>query len=129
MTGTDRERDVTEHTNNEHHIVSPGVYLGIIGTLMLLTFVTIKVATVDLGRWNIVVALVIATFKAILVVLYFMHAKFSPRRTQLVIIAGIFWLGILLFMTMSDYISRVDYRRIRYPLGSEIVLIHTNPNV
>jgi hypothetical protein len=45
-----------------------------------------------------------------------MHAKYSPRRTQLVIIAGIFWLAILLFMTMSDYISRIDYRGVRSPL-------------
>jgi hypothetical protein len=45
-----------------------------------------------------------------------MHAKYSPKRTKLVIIAGIFWLLILLFMTLSDYASRIDYRGVRFPM-------------
>ena len=100
---------------NTHHIVPTGTYLAIILTLMALTGITVWAAFVDLGRFNIVVALVIATLKATLVVLFFMHAKYSPKRTQLVIIAGIFWLAILLFMTISDYISRIDYRGVRSP--------------
>lgn len=91
------------------------MYLTIILTLMALTGITVWAAFVDLGRFNIVVALAIATCKATLVVLFFMHAKYSPKRTQLVILAGIFWLAILLFMTMSDYISRIDYRGLRSP--------------
>jgi len=75
---------------------------------------------VDLGRFNIVVALAIATIKATLVVLFFMHAKYVPRRTKLVIMAGIFWLALLLFMTLSDYFSRVDYRNIRYPISQNV---------
>lgn len=110
--------------NGSHHIVSPTTYVMIILTLMALTGITVWAAFVDLGPFNIVVALAIATCKGTLVVLFFMHAKYSPRRTQLVIIAGIFWLAILLFMTMSDYISRIDYRGVRSPLtrvtGSEL---------
>ncbi len=106
--------------NGSHHIVSPGMYLTIILTLMALTGLTVAAAFVDLGKFNIVVALAIATAKATLVVLFFMHAKYTPRRTQLVIIAGIFWLAILLFMTMSDYISRVDYRGVRFPMSQAI---------
>jgi cytochrome c oxidase subunit 4 len=106
--------------NGSHHIVSPGIYLTIILTLMGLTGLTIVAAFVDLGKFNIVVALVIATAKATLVVLFFMHAKYTPRRTQMVIIAGIFWLAILLLMTMSDYISRVDYRGVRFPVSQAI---------
>ncbi len=106
--------------NGSHHIVSPGIYLTIILTLMALTGLTVAAAFVDLGKFNIVVALAIATAKATLVVLFFMHAKYTPRRTQLVIIAGIFWLAILLFMTMSDYISRVDYRGVRFPMSQAI---------
>ena len=52
--------------------------------------------------------------------LFFMDAKYSPRRTQLVIIAGIFWLAILLFMTLSDYESRVDYRGVRFPMTQNV---------
>ena len=105
---------MSEHEPTEH-IVSPGVYLTIILTLLVLTGVTVWAAYVNLHQFNIVVALAIATVKATLVVLFFMHAKYVPKRTQLVIFAGIFWLGLLLFMTMSDYISRVDYRGIRFP--------------
>jgi len=99
---------VSEQGHTEH-IVKPGTYLAIITTLLALTGLTVTAAYINLGRFNIVVALVIATIKATLVVLFFMHAKYSPRRTQLVIFAGIFWLAILLFMTLSDYVSRVDY--------------------
>lgn len=107
---------MAEHEEHTEHIVPPGVYAAIITTLLVLTLITVWAAFVDLGRFNIVVALLIATIKATLVVLFFMHAKYVPERTKLVIIAGIFWLGLLLFMTMSDYLSRVDYRNIRYPM-------------
>jgi cytochrome c oxidase subunit IV len=107
---------VSEHEHTEH-IVPPGTYLGIILTLLFLTALTVAAAFVNLGRFNIVVALAIATLKATLVVLFFMHAKYSPKRTKLVIMAGIFWLIILLFMTLSDYASRVDYRGVRYPIS------------
>ncbi len=98
------------------HVVPPGVYAGIISTLVILTLLTVYAAYVDLGRFNIVVALGIATMKATLVVLFFMHAKYVPKRTKLVIMAGIFWLALLLFMTLSDYVSRVDYRGVQYPM-------------
>jgi cytochrome c oxidase subunit 4 len=94
----------------EHHIVSPKVYFTIFGALMICTMLTVFAAEVDLNKYfsglNIIVALTIAVFKASLVVLFFMHAKYSPKRTQLVIIASVFWLAIMLFMTMSDYVSR-----------------------
>ena len=96
------------------------MYATIITTLLILTGITVGAAYVNLGRFNIVVALAIATIKATLVVLIFMHAKYAPERTKLVIIAGIFWLALLLFMTMSDYLSRVDYRNIRYPMTQVI---------
>jgi cytochrome c oxidase subunit 4 len=92
------------------------MYLAIITTLLVLTGLTVGAAFVNLGRFNIVVALLIATVKATLVVLIFMHAKYAPERTKLVIIAGVFWLALLLFMTLSDYASRVDYRGVRYPM-------------
>lgn len=110
-----------EHTN---HIVQPGTYIAIILTLLFLTALTVAAAYVNLGPFNIVVALVIATIKATLVVLFFMHAKFSPKRTQLVIVAGIFWLIILLFMTLSDYATRVDYRGVRFPVSETFSQSH-----
>ena len=111
------ENDHIEHTE---HIVPPTTYAVIIVTLLCMTAATIAAAYVNLGKFNIVVALGIATLKATLVVLFFMHAKYSPKRTQLVIIAGVFWLGILLVMTLSDYETRVDYRGVQFPFSQRI---------
>jgi len=95
---------------SEHHIVSPKIYFIIFSVLMICTVLTVTAAEVDLNAYfrglNVIVALTIAVFKASLVVLFFMHAKYSAKRTQLVIIASVFWLAIMLFMTMSDYVTR-----------------------
>ena len=88
------------------HIVPPKVYIGIFLSLMVLTAAAVAAAYVNLGAFNIVVALAIATLKATLVVLYFMHARYSPKRTQLVIISAVFWLAIMLALTLSDYGTR-----------------------
>jgi cytochrome c oxidase subunit IV len=95
---------------SEHHIVSPKIYFAIFAALMVCTGLTVWAAEVDLNHifagMNIVVALTIATLKASLVVLFFMHGKYSSKRTQMVIICSMFWLAIMLFMTMSDYLTR-----------------------
>jgi cytochrome c oxidase subunit IV len=88
------------------HVVSPKIYVVILLALLLGTYLTVSAALRDFGPWNIVIALTIATTKATLVVLYFMHARYSSKRTQLVIISGVFWLAILLFLTLSDYFTR-----------------------
>jgi len=73
---------------------------------MLGTFVTVFAAKRDFGPINIVIALGIATIKAALVILFFMHGKYSSRRTKLVIISGFFWLAIMLGLTLADYSTR-----------------------
>ena len=96
---------------SDHHIVSPKIYFTIFGALMICTILTVVAAEIDLNQYfsglNIIVALTIAVFKASLVVLFFMHGKYSPKRTQLVIVASVFWLAVMLFMTMSDYVTRL----------------------
>jgi len=89
------------------HISSIKLYVGIFLTLMVLTSITIAVAYVNLGQMNKVVALGIASFKATLVVLYFMHVKYASRLTKLIVVSGLFFLAILLGLTMSDYSSRM----------------------
>jgi len=88
------------------HVVSPKIYVVILLALLLGTFLTVQAALRDFGPWNIVIALAIASAKAILVILYFMHARYSPKRTQLVIVCAAFWLVILLALTATDYIKR-----------------------
>jgi cytochrome c oxidase subunit IV len=90
------------------HVVSPKIYVVILLALLLGTYLTVSAALRDFGPWNIVIALAIATTKATLVVLYFMHARYSPKRTQLVIVCSVFWLAILLALTLADYETRHD---------------------
>ena len=88
------------------HVVPTKVYFAVFAALLVLTATTTAVSFLDLGPWNTVVALVIAFLKATLVVLFFMHVKYSPRLTQIVIAGGLFWLAILLALTLSDFLSR-----------------------
>jgi cytochrome c oxidase subunit 4 len=88
------------------HVVPRKVYFAVFATLMVLTAVTVFVAFRDLGPWNTVVAMGIAVTKATLVVLYFMHLRYSDRLTRIVIASGFFWFGILVVLALSDYISR-----------------------
>ena len=89
------------------HIVSAKTYVGIWIALMCLTVITATVAFVDLGPLNTVVALVIATFKALLVVLIFMHVKYaSEKLTKMVIASSLFWLLLLLLLSLADYLTR-----------------------
>jgi cytochrome c oxidase subunit 4 len=88
------------------HIIPTRVYYAIFAILMLCTYATVQVAFFDLGRLNAVVALTIAVFKAVLVVLFFMHVRYSTRLTWVVVIGAVFWLGILLLLTSGDYLTR-----------------------
>ena len=96
----------TDDVHDNIHIVPTRVYYIIFLVLMLCTYVTWQVAYFDLGPMNTVVALTIAVFKATLVVLFFMHVKYSTRLTWAVVLGSIFWLGILLTLTLSDYVTR-----------------------
>jgi cytochrome c oxidase subunit 4 len=89
------------------HILSSKLYWGIWALLIVLTGVTAWVATLDLGWLNPVVALLIATIKATVVVLFFMHVKYtSEKLTKTVGVAALFWLMLLLGLTMADYATR-----------------------
>ena len=88
------------------HIVEKSLYYKIFGALLIGTALTIGAAFVNLGNYNIVAALVIAGIKASLVILFFMHAKYSTRLTKLFIAVGFIWLFIMIAITMTDYLSR-----------------------
>ena len=88
------------------HISSSRTYVVIFAALLLLTVTTVLAAFADLGPLNDVVALSIAVTKMVLVVLFFMHAKFSTRLTKLVVVSSFAWLVILIAFTLSDYLTR-----------------------
>jgi cytochrome c oxidase subunit 4 len=99
---------MSEH--NEHaasgHVVPISTYVMVFFALMVGTALTTWIATVDLGRWNTVVALTIAVIKMILVVLFFMHVKYATGLTRVVILAGFFWLAIMITLSCSDELTR-----------------------
>jgi cytochrome c oxidase subunit IV len=88
------------------HILPKRVYYTIFAILMFCTYLTVQIAFFDLGVLNTIAALGIAVFKATLVALFFMHLKYSPRLTWAVVLGSIFWFGILIALTMSDYLTR-----------------------
>jgi len=96
---------MSEQTRHSH-IVPVGVYVGVFLALLVLTGVTTGVAYIDLGPINTVAALAIAVCKMLLVVLFFMHVKYSAGLTRLVIVAGFFWLAILIALTLADEFTR-----------------------
>jgi cytochrome c oxidase subunit 4 len=88
------------------HIAPKSLYYTIFAALMVCTALTVWVAFIDLGALNTPLALAIAVFKATLVVLFFMHVKYSPRLTWLVVLGSLLWLAILIVMTLGDYLTR-----------------------
>jgi cytochrome c oxidase subunit 4 len=96
-----------EHTSHASGHVSPlSMYITIFLSLMVLTGVTVGAAYVDLGAFNFAVAMLIASFKASLVVWYFMHVKDQSHLTKLTLATGLFFLAILLGMMLIDYTSK-----------------------
>ncbi len=81
------------HTEPHVHVTPLKVYIAIFLTLMVMTAITVAAAYVNLGPMNKIVALRIASFKATLVVLYFMHVRHASRLTKLIVVTGLFFLG------------------------------------
>jgi cytochrome c oxidase subunit 4 len=85
---------------------SASVFVLTFVALMLLLALTVEAARHDLGRWNFAVATLIATCKAVLIMLYFMQVRRSIEITKLVVCAGFFWLAILFTLSLADYWTR-----------------------
>ncbi|MGA8939070.1 MAG: cytochrome C oxidase subunit IV family protein [Acidobacteriaceae bacterium] len=98
--------NVTNPEHAQHHIVTPLQYTYVFITLLVFTAITAGVAFIDLKWANPVIALAIACFKAVVVVLFFMHAAYQSRLIKMTIGAGIFIFLVLITMTLSDYMSR-----------------------
>jgi cytochrome c oxidase subunit 4 len=98
--------DKPEQHEAHHHIVSPKVYLVILLSLLVGTGLTVWASFIDMGVFNPIVALAIACTKAVLVVLFFMHVKYSTKLTKLTVGAGFFTFIVLIGMTLADYFTR-----------------------
>ncbi len=103
------KHDPANMTNPEHaeaHIVTPFQYTLVFATLLVGTAITVGAAYVDLKVFNPIIALAIACFKAVVVILFFMHVKFQSRLIKMTVAAGFFTFLVLITMTLSDYVSR-----------------------
>jgi len=88
------------------HVSPISLYVTIFAALMVLTAVTVGAAFINLGQFNFLVAMIIAGFKASLVIWYFMHVKYQSHLTKLTVATGLFFLAILLGMMLIDYSSK-----------------------
>jgi cytochrome c oxidase subunit 4 len=90
----------------ETHITPVKTYVIVAAALVALTLTTIGVSYLPLGPWHVIVSLAIATIKATLVVIFFMHARYSGPLTRIVIIVALVWFGIMILGTVDDYVTR-----------------------
>lgn len=98
--------NVVNPEHADHHIITPVTYGIVFATLLIFTAITVGAAYVDLGIFNPVVALAIASFKAVVVILFFMHVKYQSKLVKLTVASGFFTFLVLITMTLSDYMSR-----------------------
>ena len=98
--------NVVNPEHSEHHIVSPLQYCYVFGTLILGTIITVIAADINLGVFNPIVALGIASTKAVIVILFFMHVKYQSHLIKVTVAAGFFTFLVLVTMTLVDYMSR-----------------------
>lgn len=98
------------HTNDSHshtsHIPAAKTLVSVWVALIVLTWTTVGVSYLELGEWNVIVALTIAVLKASLVAWIFMGVRYSTKLTRLFVVAGLVWLAIMIFITGADYLTR-----------------------
>ena len=98
--------DRKEMEEAAHHVVSPVVYVVVFISLLVFTGLTVGASYIEMGIFNPIAAIAIACIKAVIVVLFFMHVKYSSRLTKLTVFCGLFTFLALIGMTLSDYFSR-----------------------
>jgi cytochrome c oxidase subunit IV len=91
---------------NQHHVVPVRIYITIFLTLMVFTALTVFASFKDFGPGNTIIAVSIAVIKATLVILYFMHVRYNDNIVRIAVFAGFLWLGVMIVLTLSDYIAR-----------------------
>jgi cytochrome c oxidase subunit IV len=105
----------TEHTHAQaHDHGGAGLYLRTLLALLFLTIVTVGASYIDFGQGNVVIALAIATVKAILVAMFFMHLRFEKPVNAVIAVAGFLFLGIFLMFTVLDFGTRQDWKPVNY---------------
>ena len=106
MTMATNDNESSAHHSAPHHVTPLWQYFAVFAGLILLTLLTVGAAKINMGVMNTPVALLIATLKSVLVILFFMHVIHSTRLTWVVILAAFLWLGVMFTLTFTDYLTR-----------------------
>lgn len=110
-------------SQHKEHVLPLGVYLSVASALFVFTVITVAAAQIDLGPFNLVVALLIAAVKASLVALYFMHLKYDNKLYALIFVSSLIFLALFIIFTMFDTLRRGDiYKEVENPIETEAVL-------
>ncbi|MFK8137911.1 MAG: cytochrome C oxidase subunit IV family protein [Bdellovibrionales bacterium] len=96
--------------NHEHHLMSLKTHYVVIGILFVLTFLTVYVTRFDFGIFNVAIALIIATGKAVLVMGYFMHLKYDSMMNRVILGSSFFFLALFAVILFLDVFTRIDPR-------------------
>lgn len=94
------------HEEHAHHVVPLKIYFANFAALMVLLVITLGAAAVDLGQWNLLIAMAIAIAKAGLIMTFFMHLKWSSPLIRLFALITLLFLGIMFLFTLTDYVAR-----------------------
>jgi cytochrome c oxidase subunit IV len=105
-TGHDHGPNEQDVHDSQNHIVPPSIYMIVGGILLILTGATVWASYLELGVFNPIVALFIACVKGTIVVLFFMHVKYSSKLTKLTVFSGLFLFCVLISLTLADYTTR-----------------------
>ena len=97
---------------SNNHIIPFKVYIKVLSALLVLTVITVAVAQVDFGVLNAVIAMGIATVKAALVLLYFMHLKYDDKTYLVIFLAGVFFLVVIFLFCEFDLITRIPEKNV-----------------
>ncbi len=123
--GLTHTEEKIDSTHAAHHIVSPLTYAIVLGILMVLTVFTVWVANLDAGGlWNLVIALGIATVKATIVTMWFMHVKYSGKLIKIIIITSLLFLGLMISGTLMDVWTRSNVTPAGYIMEPEYERMH-----
>ena len=98
---------MSTENHTENHIVSFSLYTKVLSTLLVLTVLTVLVAQMDFGVFNVLIAMGIASVKAVLVLLFFMHLKYDNKLFPVIFFTGVFFLAILFLFCEFDIITRI----------------------
>jgi cytochrome c oxidase subunit IV len=99
----------------KQHISSIPTNVAIFIALNVLLFATVGAAYLPLGNYHFLIAMALATVKAVLIVMYFMHVKYSHRLTAIICAASFLWLGIMIALTLTDYMTRETHGWLQIP--------------